>query len=79
MVLLFLVDLARELFGLFAGVIPPFVLLEIAVFLLSLKIVWMIHFQVNELSRRMRALEHRADPHAAAPAPWAAKGRSRPV
>ena len=73
-VLLFLVDLARELFGLFAGTIPPFVLLEVAIFLLSLKIVWMIHlqmklhhfqfwilnsldFQVNDLSRRLRALE----------------------
>jgi hypothetical protein len=73
-VVLFLADLARELFGLFAGVIPPFVLLEIAIFLLSLKIVWMIHlqmklhhfqfwilnsldFQVNDLSRRLRALE----------------------
>ncbi len=46
-VLLFLADLARELFGLFAGVIPPFVLLEIAIFLLSLKIVWMIHLQMK--------------------------------
>jgi hypothetical protein len=94
-VLLFLLDLAREVFGLFAGVIPPFVLLEVAVFLLSLKIVWMIHlqmklhhfqfwilnsldFQVNELSRRMRVLEHRADPHGAEPARRAAKGRPRP-
>jgi hypothetical protein len=94
-VLLFLFDLARELFGLFAGVIPPFVLLEVAVFLLSLKIVWMIYlqmklhhfqfwilnsldFQVNELSRRMRVLEHRAEPHGAAPGRRAAKGRTRP-
>jgi len=46
-VLLFLVDLARELFGLFAGTIPPFVLLEVAIFLLSLKIVWMIHLQMK--------------------------------
>ena len=93
-VLLFLVDLARELFGLFAGTIPPFVLLEVAIFLLSLKIVWMIHlrmklhhfqfwilnsldFQVNELSRRMRTLEHRAERHGTPPAPRAAKGRSR--
>ena len=46
-VTLFLLDLAREAFGLFAGVIPPFVLLEVAVFLLSLKIVWMIHLQMK--------------------------------
>jgi hypothetical protein len=46
-VLLFLADLARELFGMFAGFIPPFVLLEIAIFLLSLKIVWMIHLQMK--------------------------------
>jgi hypothetical protein len=46
-VLLFLADLSRELFGLFAGIIPPFVLLEIAIFLLSLKIVWMIHLQMK--------------------------------
>jgi hypothetical protein len=94
-VIMFAVDLAREIFGLFAGVFPPFVLLEIAIFLLSLKIVWMIHlqmklhhfqfwilnsldFQVNELSRRMRALEHRVEPHDATPAPRAAKGRARP-
>jgi hypothetical protein len=94
-VLLFLFDLARELFGLFAGVIPPFVLLEVAVFLLSLKIVWMIHlqmklhhfqfwilnsldFRVNELSRRMRVLEHRAEQHGPAPAPRAARSRGRP-
>jgi hypothetical protein len=93
-VLLFLVDLARELFGLFAGVIPPFVLLEVAIFLVSLKIVWMIHmqmklhhfqfwilnsldFQVNELSRRMRTLEHRTEPGAAGPARRTGKGRSR--
>ncbi len=80
-VLLFLADLGRELFGLFAGFIPPFVLLEIAIFLLSLEIVWMIHlqmklhhfqfwilnsldFQVNDLSRRLRALER---PPSAAP------------
>ncbi|OHD71189.1 MAG: hypothetical protein A2177_04285 [Spirochaetes bacterium RBG_13_68_11] len=95
MVLLFLVDLARELFGLFAGTIPPFVLLEVAIFLLSLKIVWMIHlqmklhhfqfwilnsldFQVNELSRRMRVLEHRAEQRGVTPARRAAKGRTRP-
>ena len=46
-VTLFLLDLAREAFGLFAEVIPPFVLLEVAVFLLSLKIVWMIHLQMK--------------------------------
>ena len=46
-VTLFLLDLAREAFGLFATVIPPFVLLEVAVFLLSLKIVWMIHLQMK--------------------------------
>jgi len=46
-VLLFLVDIARELFGLLAGVLPPFVLLEVAVFVLSLKIVWMIHLQMK--------------------------------
>jgi hypothetical protein len=46
-VALFLLDLAREAFGLLAEVIPPFVLLEVAVFLLSLKIVWMIHLQMK--------------------------------
>jgi hypothetical protein len=92
-VVLFLLDIARELFGLFAGVIPPFVLLEVAVFMLSLKIVWMIHlqmklhhfqfwilnsldFQVNELSRRMRVLERRAEQHGTARR--AARGRPRP-
>jgi hypothetical protein len=87
-VLLFLADLGRELFGLFAGFIPPFVLLEIAIFLLSLKIVWMIHlqmklhhfqfwilnsldFQVNDLSRRLRALE-------SPPAAVAGKRRVKP-
>ena len=45
--LLFLADLAREPFGLLAGIVPPFVLLEIAIFLLSLKIVWMIHLQMK--------------------------------
>jgi len=93
-VLLFLADLARELFGLLAGIVPPFVLLEIAIFLLSLKIVWMIHlqmklhhfqfwilnsldFQVNELSRRMRTLEHRVESRAEPRTPPAAKGRRR--
>ena len=46
-VVLFLLDMAREVFGLFAAFIPPFVLLEVAVFLLSLKIVWMIHLQTK--------------------------------
>jgi hypothetical protein len=95
-VVLFVLDLLREAFGLWAGVIPPFVLLEIAIFVMSLKIVWMIHlqmelhhfqfwilnsldFQVNELSRRMRTLEQRAEPLEAARARRAAKGRSRPA
>jgi hypothetical protein len=98
-VLLFVVDLARELFGLLSAYIPPLVLLEVAVFLLSLKLMWMIHlqmklhhfqfwilnsldFQVNDLSRRMRALEHGSPEGGAAarPAPrprTAKRARSR--
>jgi hypothetical protein len=92
-VIMFAVDLAREIFGLFAGVFPPFVLLEIAIFLLSLKIVWMIHlqmklhhfqfwilnsldFQVNDLARRLRSIEHRGESPAAA-LPTAAPKRTR--
>jgi hypothetical protein len=95
-VVLFVLDLLREVFGLFADVIPAFVLLAVAIFVLSLKIVWMIHlqmklhhfqfwilnsldFQVNELSRRLRALERRTERRIAAPAARAGKGTSRPA
>jgi hypothetical protein len=41
-VVLFVLDLPREVFALLAEVMPPFILLAVAIFVMSLKIVWPI-------------------------------------
>ena len=43
----FLFDLGRHVFDWEIAIIPPFLLLEAAVLLVSLKIIWMIHMQTK--------------------------------
>ncbi len=44
---LFSLDILREVFHLGVPALPPFLALEVAVLLVSLKIVWMIHQQTR--------------------------------